>query len=1093
MGPNYNPVPPRVWSRVQDDRPQQADQMLLKGNVLQYKKNGSSLTKSQKYSKIAKGQWISRNKSYATKTQTYTNPNTNSLQRVNFATIPFPNNIVGSPNNSSGSFQTNVPNPFNCPTTALQDGGSLIGNVQVLKCDNGTIVKTTRNNPYNSTTCSDVPGKPKVLYWDSTVETWYPRTRYVMPTSGTKWPEGYKGLVCAITPNPPTKLTSFTNESKCPLVAWSYDNCPPVTSFRVYLNGGFYKTVTDPYMVFTDLAIGQMYQVTVTSIVADKESSQSLHTSVTGPTLLPPYNLIQSSDNCSVTVYWSQYTCPAVTSYDVYLDASATTVSVPYKTFENLVPSQIYTVQVRSFSGSNSSALSVSISITGPPILPPYDLTQTTVVGLLTVCWSHNNCPAVAEYDVYLDGVQYGTVTNSCITFDDLVPDQSYTISVVSVSLYGDISSSDSEDLNITGPSLIPPILVLDDPDTPGTIQISWTNNEYPSVAKYLVDVTNNGSIETTNKSITFYDLIPDQSYTITVKSVSLYGPVSDPSKPRDVTGPPLIPPTLSDPPTYQNGVATVSWTNTDIRVTGYEIWINGKFNKTITDKFIKLTDLIILQSYSLGVKSTYAGKKSEFSNTIAILLPLTPPALKIEEPIAENVVHLSWLSDHYPETTQYTVYKNNVYQTSTQSDHYTFSNLAPGQYNFTVKAVINGQFSEYSNVVTANITYIYPPMHLTSTIDNGLVKLTWDSYPIEYNISKFKVTYTTNETKHTKEIVPNNFSIGVENDTEYVFDVVAVTKTGLESQISSTSRSASDGILYVTYGPFNYHRDLEKCIVLENAAKSNDPYVSSNGESCTIKLTLKGNYDIVCSILVIGGGAGGGSGSNTYNTGGGGGGGGITYLQGIKFSPEDEIEMTIGYAGQGRQKQGQGNGNCTGGSGGDSSVTIKGKTYLSQGGGPGRGIGAVDTNGFNGGGGKGGDASYGGGGGGGCRSDKGGPQAPGSGGSSSGKNGIKGSKDTGGGGGTSGLNSIIIKGNIFYLSGGGGAGNIGGGYAGKGLGGLLGSTTTSQRPSGEDAITGLNAGNYYYGGGGGGGGGYSGSTQYGGDGGKGAVIIWWD
>ena len=53
LGPGYNPKPPRAWYRVQIDvlnNPadyQVKKKMLLKGNILQYKKNSSSLVKVQ--------------------------------------------------------------------------------------------------------------------------------------------------------------------------------------------------------------------------------------------------------------------------------------------------------------------------------------------------------------------------------------------------------------------------------------------------------------------------------------------------------------------------------------------------------------------------------------------------------------------------------------------------------------------------------------------------------------------------------------------------------------------------------------------------------------------------------------------------------------------------------------------------------------------------------------------------------------------------------------------------------------------------------------------------------------------------------------
>ncbi len=113
FSPNGQPPnPTRVWSRVQGrcstevattNSPivyfpltkefipiQEAAlryRMIQKGNVLQYKKNSSDLTKKQRYSLIASGQWTNRHSTFATQTVDYTNPNTKGLKRVNYTTI----------------------------------------------------------------------------------------------------------------------------------------------------------------------------------------------------------------------------------------------------------------------------------------------------------------------------------------------------------------------------------------------------------------------------------------------------------------------------------------------------------------------------------------------------------------------------------------------------------------------------------------------------------------------------------------------------------------------------------------------------------------------------------------------------------------------------------------------------------------------------------------------------------------------------------------------------------------------------------------------------------------------------------------------
>jgi hypothetical protein len=104
LGPGYNPNPSREWSRVENRCsdfntgnvfipllgiyvPQQnvayEKQMLMKGNILQYKKNSSNLTNNQRYSKIAKGKWVNRTTTWASQSDSLTNPNTTSLKRVN--------------------------------------------------------------------------------------------------------------------------------------------------------------------------------------------------------------------------------------------------------------------------------------------------------------------------------------------------------------------------------------------------------------------------------------------------------------------------------------------------------------------------------------------------------------------------------------------------------------------------------------------------------------------------------------------------------------------------------------------------------------------------------------------------------------------------------------------------------------------------------------------------------------------------------------------------------------------------------------------------------------------------------------------------
>jgi hypothetical protein len=224
---NYNPIPPRVWSRVQNSctyiisdnsynsayipitgqtvNQAQANyemQQFYKGNILQYKGNSSRLTKRQKYSQLAKGLGSNRTKVFATQSETYTNPNTSGLLRVNYQVYSYPNEIVGAPNNISGPFLYNVPNPNDCSDNSVIVGGNLVCGTYANQCTGEIYI----NNNSNATICnpasaSNVPGS-SILCWNKNIQTWFPRQRYFMNNSTDKWPINYKGLVSAVTPSP---------------------------------------------------------------------------------------------------------------------------------------------------------------------------------------------------------------------------------------------------------------------------------------------------------------------------------------------------------------------------------------------------------------------------------------------------------------------------------------------------------------------------------------------------------------------------------------------------------------------------------------------------------------------------------------------------------------------------------------------------------------------------------------------------------------------------------------------------------------------------------------------------------------------------
>lgn len=225
----YLPIPPRAWNRVNTictyDISNNVDpiyfkkiQEINKGNVLQYKKNSSQLTKQQKYSQIAKGLWTNRTKTWATQSDLYTNPNTLSLKRVAF----------------TETIRDDIPNPFNCPNNNIfKDGGILLCNSYENPCTGATVKTTKQINSY-PTSDSDVPGPIKLLYWDPRTQTWFPKVRRTMNNTTDKWPINYKLFTSAIKPVAPVLNLKYENDIIT--LSWTVANsvCIPITNFTIY-------------------------------------------------------------------------------------------------------------------------------------------------------------------------------------------------------------------------------------------------------------------------------------------------------------------------------------------------------------------------------------------------------------------------------------------------------------------------------------------------------------------------------------------------------------------------------------------------------------------------------------------------------------------------------------------------------------------------------------------------------------------------------------------------------------------------------------------------------------------------------------------
>lgn len=215
--------------------------MYKKANVLQYDytHNTNKLTKNQIYALICKGKWTTT-KTYATQSETFTNPNKNLLKRVNYDVINaetgaqttepitcpsytprrYANTLPS--NNSTPSVLPNIlPSPppkpsknkFILPVIVpvvntpkhinIPNGGNLvIGTISDICSGKTEITCTSDPIVCFPSSCSDVPsenGVDKYLCYTKGTSTWLASSGINTSsfTNSEKFPTNYKGLVSA--------------------------------------------------------------------------------------------------------------------------------------------------------------------------------------------------------------------------------------------------------------------------------------------------------------------------------------------------------------------------------------------------------------------------------------------------------------------------------------------------------------------------------------------------------------------------------------------------------------------------------------------------------------------------------------------------------------------------------------------------------------------------------------------------------------------------------------------------------------------------------------------------------------------------------
>jgi hypothetical protein len=673
---NYNPIPPRVWSRVENAcafnvtnvsendlvyipltnqtvspvQATQINQMIQKGNVLQYKKNSGNLTKKQKYSKIARGQWTS-NKSYATQGYQYTNPNTTGLLRVNYTTYLNPNFIVGQPNNPTGPFQTNHPNPDSCPFDYILDGGSLVCNTYANPCS-GEIIQTINNPLCFPTSCSDVPGPVQGLCWNPAIPTWNPRNKLTMNNSTDGWPNGYKGFVSAVYPATPTLTGTLNNNNdnyingNTVFLNWNVQTTPclPIVSWNVYENGKLILNI--PYLTYTtinNLSANTAYTFYVVGIVSNTIQTQpsnnvTIHTlPVVSPVITSILNDNNSINGNSVTLNWSSPTNSNVTNWVLYSDNTSISMgSSLTTTINNLSANSTYSYYVVGYNNnvqiSSSNTTIVTIS---PPTAPTIrgTLSNSNNSYVVTLSWISPTNSNVTNWVLYSDNTSTSMNSSLTTTINNLTQGQTYSYYVVGYN--GIIQTLPSNTYTVNVPTAPTITGTLSNSGSSYSVTLNWTAPTNSNVTNWFL---NNGTTNTSMSSsltTTISNLTQGQTYnyfvygtdttnnilTLISSAYSVYVPV--PAPPSSISGSwnerdnngivnYYIVLNWSPPPSYN----VTSW----ILYSGYTYYTSSNMNTSTSTQINFLNQGQTYKYYVVG----YINNTSQItqSNVVSVTIP---------------------------------------------------------------------------------------------------------------------------------------------------------------------------------------------------------------------------------------------------------------------------------------------------------------------------------------------------------------------------------------------------------------------------------------------------------------------------------------
>jgi chitodextrinase len=348
-----------------------------------------------------------------------------------------------------------------------------------------------------------------------------------------------------------------------------------------------------------------------------------------------------------------------------------------------------------------------------------------------------------------------GTMKGSSTT-TDITPTNAYFFTITNT--HGSSTTVFEVQLYEAPDTTAPAAPVLSASGANMSINLSWTIPADIDITSYQIFRGSTLITTITGRSNNLYTVtgLAPQSYNHTIKAVDASGNLSVSSNTATATATDTTPPTT---PTnlvtnaIDNGMSLTWFPSTDNHmVSGYQVFLNGVLNQTVTTTTATVTSLINGTSYNFSVKAVDASgnlsgsisKNATPADNVSPLLnsDITPGT------ITDDTIEINFAASPSSDNLFYHVTRNNfstyttINHTTATSYSNTFTGLSSGAtYTIKVRAVDddgNYSIAKSINLTTTTTAPVTPSGLSISELDNELI-LSW-SANTETDLSGYKV-----------------------------------------------------------------------------------------------------------------------------------------------------------------------------------------------------------------------------------------------------------------------------------------------------------------------------------------------------------------